>query len=61
MDDDWKLLPKVVSMANVDSDSEVKDAVDDHEVFMASTSLKCGANSGYGTNSLFEQWRTTKR
>ncbi|GJT77284.1 putative reverse transcriptase domain-containing protein [Tanacetum coccineum] len=61
VDDDGKLLPKVVSMANVDSDSEVKDAVDVHQVFMASTSLKRGANSGYGTNSLFEQRRTTKR
>ncbi|GJZ60355.1 hypothetical protein Tco_0616171 [Tanacetum coccineum] len=61
VDDDGKPLPKVVSIANVDSDSEVKDVVDDHVVFKASTSLKRGANSGYGTNSLFEQWRTTKR
>ncbi|GJV62147.1 hypothetical protein Tco_1468247 [Tanacetum coccineum] len=52
VDDDGKPLPKVVSTANVDSDSEVKDVVDDHVVFMASTGLKRGDDSGYGTNSL---------
>ncbi|GJZ32120.1 hypothetical protein Tco_0577556 [Tanacetum coccineum] len=61
VDDDGKLLPKVVSMKNVDSDSEVKDVVDDHVVCMASTCLKSGADGGYATNSLLEQWRTTKR
>ncbi|GKC11082.1 hypothetical protein Tco_1007864 [Tanacetum coccineum] len=48
-------------MKNVDSDSEVEDVVDDHAVFMASTGLKRGSDIGYGTNSLLEQWRTTKR
>ncbi|GKG22319.1 hypothetical protein Tco_0387622, partial [Tanacetum coccineum] len=43
------------------SDSEVEDVVDDHALFMASTGLKCGADSGYGTNSLLEQWKTTKQ
>ncbi|GKA95083.1 hypothetical protein Tco_0817121 [Tanacetum coccineum] len=60
-DDSVKPLPKVVSTANLDSDSEVEDMVDDHVVFMASTHLKCGADSRYGTNSLVEQWRETKR
>ncbi|GKG03597.1 hypothetical protein Tco_0311233, partial [Tanacetum coccineum] len=49
------------STKNVDSDSEVEDVVDDHAVFMASTGLKRGDDSGYGTNSLLEQWRSTKR
>ncbi|GKB38767.1 retrovirus-related pol polyprotein from transposon TNT 1-94 [Tanacetum coccineum] len=48
-------------MTNVDSNSEVEDVVDDHAVFMASTGLKRGADSGYGTNSLLDQWRTIKR
>nr|GFA16128.1 hypothetical protein [Tanacetum cinerariifolium] len=61
VDDDGKPLPKVFSTANVDSDSEVKDVVDDHAVFMASRGLKRGADSGYDTNSLSGQWRTTKR
>ncbi|GJX40911.1 ATPase, F1/V1/A1 complex, alpha/beta subunit [Tanacetum coccineum] len=60
VDDDGKPLTKVVSMTIVDSDSEVEDAVDHHAVFMASTSLKCGADSGYDTNSLLEKWRKTK-
>ncbi|GKA95232.1 hypothetical protein Tco_0817270 [Tanacetum coccineum] len=42
------------------NDSEGEDVVDDHAVFMASTCLKLGADSGYGINSLLEQWRTTK-
>ncbi|GKG57642.1 hypothetical protein Tco_0587240 [Tanacetum coccineum] len=60
VDDDGKPLPKVVFTENVDSDSGAEDVVYDHTVFMASTGLKCGAHSGYGTNSLLEQWRTTK-
>ncbi|GJY32616.1 retrovirus-related pol polyprotein from transposon TNT 1-94 [Tanacetum coccineum] len=55
-----KPLLKVVSTTNVDSDSKVENEVDDHAVFMASTGLKRGADSGYGTNTLLEQWRTTK-
>nr|GEW53405.1 hypothetical protein [Tanacetum cinerariifolium] len=47
--------------ANADSDSEVEDLVDDHEVFMASSGLKRGDVSGYGTNSLWERWRLIKR
>ncbi|GKB46734.1 hypothetical protein Tco_0897487 [Tanacetum coccineum] len=61
VDDVGKPLPKVVSMKNADSDREVEDVIDDHAVFMASTSLKRGTNSGYDTNSLLEQCRTTKR
>ncbi|GKE88844.1 hypothetical protein Tco_1566319, partial [Tanacetum coccineum] len=61
VDDDGKPLPKVVSTTIVYSDSEVEDVIDDHAVFMASTGLKRGADIGYGTNSLLEQWRTTKR
>ncbi|GKD59595.1 hypothetical protein Tco_1297104, partial [Tanacetum coccineum] len=55
VDDDGKPLHKVVSTVNVDSDSEVEDVVNDHAVFMTSTGLKRGADSGYGTNSLLEQ------
>ncbi|GJS07512.1 putative reverse transcriptase domain-containing protein, partial [Tanacetum coccineum] len=61
VDDDGKPLPKVVPSKNMDSDSEVEDVVDDHPVCMASTCLKCGADSEYGTNSLLEQWKTKKR
>nr|GEY24690.1 putative reverse transcriptase domain-containing protein [Tanacetum cinerariifolium] len=61
MDDDGKPLPKVVSTVNVNSDSEVEDVIDDHEVFMKSTGLKRGADSRYGNNNLLEQWRTTKQ
>ncbi|GKD31710.1 hypothetical protein Tco_1242488 [Tanacetum coccineum] len=60
VDDDGKPLPKVVSTTNIDSESEVEDVVDDHAVFITSTCLKCGVDSSYGTNSLLEQWRTTK-
>ncbi|GJS06369.1 putative reverse transcriptase domain-containing protein [Tanacetum coccineum] len=61
VDDDENPLPKVVSTENADSDSEVEDVVDDHVVFMESIGLKHGADSGYGTNSLLEQGRTTPR
>ncbi|GJR07299.1 hypothetical protein Tco_0530283 [Tanacetum coccineum] len=60
VDDDGNPLPKVVSTVNKDSDSEVEDVVDEHVVFMASTSLKIGNDSGYDTNSLLEQYRSTK-
>ncbi|GKD66044.1 hypothetical protein Tco_1308152 [Tanacetum coccineum] len=55
VDNDDKPLAKVVSMVNEDSNSEVEDVVNEHAVFMASTSLKSGNDSGYGTNSLLEQ------
>nr|GEW06690.1 hypothetical protein [Tanacetum cinerariifolium] len=45
LDDDGKLLPKVISMVNEDSDSEVEDVVDEHDVFMASKSLKSGTTT----------------
>ncbi|GJT79264.1 hypothetical protein Tco_1053606 [Tanacetum coccineum] len=54
VDDDGKPLPKVAFTKNEDSDSEVEYVVDDPTVFMASTGLKRGADSGYGTNSLLE-------
>ncbi|GKE92545.1 hypothetical protein Tco_1573640, partial [Tanacetum coccineum] len=52
--DDGKPLPKVVFTVNADSDSEVEEVVDEHTIFMASTSLKNGTDSGYGTNSLLK-------
>nr|GFB65640.1 hypothetical protein [Tanacetum cinerariifolium] len=48
------------SSENVDSDSKAEDVVDDHAFFMASIGLKRDVDSGYGTNSLLEQWMTTK-
>ncbi|GJS73396.1 hypothetical protein Tco_0706237 [Tanacetum coccineum] len=60
VDDDGKPLPKVVFTVNADSDSEVEEVVDEHAIFMASTSLKNGTDSGYGTNSLLKQWTTIK-
>ncbi|GJT81547.1 hypothetical protein Tco_1055889 [Tanacetum coccineum] len=59
--DDSKPLPKVVSTVNADSDSEVEEVFNEHVSFMASTSLKSGIDSGYGTKSLLEQWKETKR
>nr|GEV48798.1 hypothetical protein [Tanacetum cinerariifolium] len=53
-------LPRVVSAENMDSDSKAEDVVDDHAFFMASTGLKRDVDSGYDTNSLLEQWMTTK-
>ncbi|GKC35796.1 hypothetical protein Tco_1048180, partial [Tanacetum coccineum] len=47
VDDGGNPLPKVVSTKNVDSDSEVEYVVDDPAVFMASTGLKRGTDSGY--------------
>nr|GEU63951.1 hypothetical protein [Tanacetum cinerariifolium] len=47
VNDDGKPLPKVVSTENADSDYEVEDVVDDHAIFMASTSLKRSDGSGY--------------
>ncbi|GKF39925.1 hypothetical protein Tco_0119986, partial [Tanacetum coccineum] len=55
VDDDGKLLPKVVSTANADSDSEVEEVFDEYATCMASTGLKRGSNSGYDTNNLWEQ------
>ncbi|GJV52845.1 putative RNA-directed DNA polymerase, eukaryota, reverse transcriptase zinc-binding domain protein [Tanacetum coccineum] len=61
VDVDGKPLPNVVSTANADSDSEVEEVYDEHATFMASTELKRGSDSDYGTNSLWEQWMKTKR
>ncbi|GKC12037.1 hypothetical protein Tco_1008819, partial [Tanacetum coccineum] len=55
VDDDEKPLPKVISIVNVDSDSEVEEVFDEHTTFMALTSIKRGRDSGYDTNSLSEQ------
>ncbi|GJV95059.1 hypothetical protein Tco_1546636 [Tanacetum coccineum] len=41
--------------------SEVEEVFDEHVVFMASSSLKNGGDSRYGSKSLLEQWRETKR
>ncbi|GJZ48371.1 putative reverse transcriptase domain-containing protein [Tanacetum coccineum] len=61
VDDDEKSLPKVVSIVNADSDSEVEEVFDEHARFMASIGLERSSNSGYDTNSLLEQWMETKR
>ncbi|GKC68000.1 hypothetical protein Tco_1100598 [Tanacetum coccineum] len=55
-----KPLPKVVSMVNADSDSDVEEVFDEHIIFMASTGLKHDSDSGYGTNRLWEHWKETK-
>nr|GEW82469.1 acyl-protein thioesterase 2-like [Tanacetum cinerariifolium] len=61
VDVDGKPLPNIVSTVNTDSDNEVEEVYDEHTTFMASIGLKCGSDSGYGTNSLWEQWMKTKR
>nr|GEU87318.1 hypothetical protein [Tanacetum cinerariifolium] len=61
VDDDGKSLPMVVSMVNANSHNEVEEVFDEHSTFMASTCLKCGSDSGYDTNSLWEQWKEVKR
>ncbi|GKE37698.1 hypothetical protein Tco_1461103 [Tanacetum coccineum] len=61
VDDDGKSLLKVVSTVNADSDSEVEEVFNEHARFMASIGLERGSNSGYGTNSLLEQWMEMKR
>ncbi|GJV26294.1 hypothetical protein Tco_1378989 [Tanacetum coccineum] len=58
VDDDGNPL---VPTGNVDSDSEVEVVFDETTNLEASTSFKCGSDRGYGTNSLLEQWRETKR
>nr|GEV43688.1 hypothetical protein [Tanacetum cinerariifolium] len=47
VDDERKPLPKAVSTVNVDGDSEVEEMVNEHALFMASTSLKSGNDNGY--------------
>nr|GEY18144.1 hypothetical protein [Tanacetum cinerariifolium] len=61
VENDGKPLPTVVSTKNADSNSEVEDVVDDHAVFMASTGLKRGADSGYDANSLLDNGGQQKR
>ncbi|GJX78454.1 retrotransposon protein, putative, ty1-copia subclass [Tanacetum coccineum] len=60
VDDDGNPLPMVVSMENEDNDGKVKDVVNEHASFIASTCLKRGSDSGYGINSLMEQWATKR-
>ncbi|GJX35711.1 putative reverse transcriptase domain-containing protein [Tanacetum coccineum] len=60
VDDDGKPLPKFVSTVNADTNSEVEEVFDEHATFMASIGLKRGSDSGYGANSLWEQWKETK-
>ncbi|GKB68887.1 copia protein [Tanacetum coccineum] len=43
-----------------DSESELEKVFNKTASFMASTTLKSGSESGYGTKSLLEQWRETK-
>ncbi|GJT72215.1 hypothetical protein Tco_1031501 [Tanacetum coccineum] len=61
VDDDGKLLYNVDSTGIADSDSEVEEVLNKTTDYMASTSLKSVRDSGYGTSSLLEQWRKTKR
>nr|GEV09532.1 hypothetical protein [Tanacetum cinerariifolium] len=56
LNDDGKPLPNSVSTIN----SKVQEVFDEHANFMASKGLKRGSNSGYGTNSLWKQWKGTK-
>ncbi|GJS06430.1 hypothetical protein Tco_0363226 [Tanacetum coccineum] len=58
VDDDRNPL---VPTGNVDSESEVEVVFDETANLMASTSFKGESGSGYGTNSLLEQWRKIKR
>ncbi|GKB68653.1 hypothetical protein Tco_0930065 [Tanacetum coccineum] len=51
----------LVPTGNVDSESEVEVVFDETANLMISTSFKGGSDKGYSTNSLFEQWRETKR
>nr|GEW62312.1 hypothetical protein [Tanacetum cinerariifolium]GEY66182.1 hypothetical protein [Tanacetum cinerariifolium] len=60
VDDDGNPLYMNVPKGNEDSESEMKVVFDETANLMASMSLKGGSDSGYGTNSLFEQWRETK-
>ncbi|GJZ29914.1 ribonuclease H-like domain-containing protein [Tanacetum coccineum] len=55
VDDDGKPLYKADSTGIADSDSEVEKVYNKTAGFMASTGLKRGSKSGYGTNSLLEQ------
>ncbi|GJW18323.1 hypothetical protein Tco_0025759 [Tanacetum coccineum] len=58
LDDDGNPL---IPTSNVDSDSEVEVVFNETANLIASTSFKGRRDRGYGTNSLLEQWRETKR
>ncbi|GJR32993.1 hypothetical protein Tco_1109225 [Tanacetum coccineum] len=60
VNNDGKSLYKAATKGNKDSKSEVEVVFHEIANLMASTSLKGGTDSGYGTNSLLEQWRKTK-
>ncbi|GJY63400.1 hypothetical protein Tco_0464860 [Tanacetum coccineum] len=55
VDDDGKPLYKTDSTGIAKSDSEVEKVFNETAVYMASTSLKNGSDSGYGTNRLLDQ------
>ncbi|GJV23887.1 hypothetical protein Tco_1376582, partial [Tanacetum coccineum] len=57
VDDNGKPLPKIVFTVTADSDSKMEEVFDEHETFMASTGLERSSDNGYGTNSLWEQWK----
>ncbi|GJX14104.1 hypothetical protein Tco_0205862 [Tanacetum coccineum] len=61
VDDDRKALYMVITKGNEDSESEVEVVFNETTNLMASVSLKGGSDKGYGTKSLLEQWRETKR
>ncbi|GJR61814.1 hypothetical protein Tco_1503976, partial [Tanacetum coccineum] len=55
------MMKRSYSTGNVDSDSEIEVVFDETANLMASTSFKGVSERGYGTKSLLEQWRETKR
>nr|GEV93050.1 hypothetical protein [Tanacetum cinerariifolium] len=55
VDDDENPLYKTDSTSIAESDSEVEKVFNETAVYMASTSLKNGSDSSYGTNSLLQQ------
>nr|GEY01300.1 hypothetical protein [Tanacetum cinerariifolium] len=61
VDDDGKPLYEVDSTGIADRDNKVEEVFNETTCYMASTSLKRGSDGGYGTTSLLEQWRETKR
>nr|GEV50138.1 hypothetical protein [Tanacetum cinerariifolium]GEV55484.1 hypothetical protein [Tanacetum cinerariifolium] len=56
-DDENSLVPT----GNVDSESEVEVAFDETANLIALTNFKGGSDRCFGTNSLLEQWKETKR
>ncbi|GKD49257.1 hypothetical protein Tco_1278233 [Tanacetum coccineum] len=64
VDDDGKPLPKVVSIVNVDSNSEVEEEFDEYTTFMASTETKqdddydCYDDDMYDSHDMYDNLHT---